>query len=522
MPVAQAQVGTILRDFVGGNPVDGSLPSGITLDNGLLFGATIQGGAFSSGLLFVIGTSGSNFTVIHDFAGPPADGASPNEPLVFNGTIFGTTYVGGTDGFGTIFKVATNGTGYTVLRNFTNIPDAQYPVAGLISDGATLYGTSLDGGSDGVGTVFKIDMDGANFSILHHFTNNPDGAMPQGQLWLDGATLYGTTASGGNNNLGTIFKLNTNGGDYSVVFNFSNTPSAKTPFAGPTLAGGLIYGVGTAGGTDNLGAVFCLATNGAGFTVIHSFTNSESQSPQGALVESNGILYGTSVARGTGLSGTVFQLATNGADFLVLQNFTNATTGANPKGPLVFNGNTLFGTANTGGSGGGGALFSLQLSPVITLQPQGGTITNGDSVTFISAATGATPLGYQWLFSTNILISDATNATLAFANANLPGVYSMKVTNNFGSVTSSFALLTISSQPLLLSSGFDLLSGSYSFTFVDIAGSTNRLWATTNLADSSAWYAIATNVMATNAPWFYTDANTARTNDYRFYRFSTP
>ena len=131
--MAEAQINTTLRSFSGGNPVDGSLPSGITLDNDLLYGATSQGGAYSNGLLFVISPGGSNFIVIHDFAGLPTDGASPNEPLVLNGTIFGTTYVGGIEGFGTIFKLATNGAGYTVLRNFTNGADAPNPLTGLVS-----------------------------------------------------------------------------------------------------------------------------------------------------------------------------------------------------------------------------------------------------------------------------------------------------------------------------------------------------------------------------------------------------
>ncbi len=521
-PLSQAQLFTSLRSFVNGNLTDGSLPNGVVLNNGLLFGATSQGGASNNGALFSINTTGSNFTFIHEFSGSPQDGASPNDPLVSNGTIFGTTFGGGTNGFGTIFKVATNGTGYAVLRSFTNDPDAQYPVSGVILGGATLYGTTLSGGPNGLGAVFKIDTNGANYSVLHLFTNSPDGALARGRLWLDNATLYGVTSSGGSNSSGTVFKLNTNGSAYSVIYHFTNTPSAATPFAGLTFAGGLLYGVSTAGGVDTFGTIFRLATNGTGFTVLHSFTNSEGLSPQGPLIESNSILYGTTISGGTGSSGTVFQLVTNGANFLVLQNFTNSTIGSNPKGTLAFNGNTLFGIANNGGSGSGGTLFSLLLAPYITLQPQGATITNGDFVTFTSAATGANPLSYQWLFRTNIVIAAATNTTLTFSNANLPGVYSMRVTNNFGAVTSSFALLTVSNQPILLSSAFDKLSGSYSFTFVNVAGSTNRLWATTNLAVTNIWRAIATNVMATNALWFFTDTNIAKTNAYRFYRFSTP
>ena len=170
------------------------------------------------------------------------------------------------------------------------------------------------------------------------------------------------------------------------------------------------------------------------------------------------------------------------------------------------------------------ALLSLAggSPPSITLQPLSRTITNGAAVTFLSAANGTNPLSYQWFFNTNQFIAGATNTTLTFSNANQPGTYSMRVTNTFGAATSTPALLTVVGQPLMLTASFDPVSGSYAFSYVNLAGSTNRLWASTNLAATNFWRAIATNVMATNALWFFTDVNTAATNAARFYRFSTP
>jgi hypothetical protein len=168
------------------------------------------------------------------------------------------------------------------------------------------------------------------------------------------------------------------------------------------------------------------------------------------------------------------------------------------------------------------ALLTVSSLPYITLQPLGFTITNGDSVTFTSTAAGPAPLAYQWLFQTNLLIAGATNTALVFTNANQPGAYSMKVTNNYGSTTSSLAQLTVVGRPIMLSAKFDAASGSYAFGYVNFAGSTNRLWASTNLSATNFWRAIATNVMATNGLWFFTDTNTAKTNNVRFYRFSTP
>ena len=168
------------------------------------------------------------------------------------------------------------------------------------------------------------------------------------------------------------------------------------------------------------------------------------------------------------------------------------------------------------------ALLSVVSLPTITLQPLGATITNGSSITFTSAAAGIGALGYQWLYQNTLLIPGATGTSLTFATANQPGNYSMKVTNAFGSATSTPALLNIVAKPTLLSSAFDPASGSCSFNFVNLAGSTNRLQVTTNLTDPSAWHAIATNFMATNGTWQFTDLNTARTNNMRLYRFSSP
>jgi len=448
----RAEVFTNLHAFVNGSASDVAFPNAATLNGGVLYGAAAQGGSGSSGMVFTLDTNGTAFTSIHDFAGSPTDGSSPNELLVVGDTIFGTTYVGGTNSTGTIFRMGTNGANYTVLRSFTNSPDPQYSLAGLVLAGATLYGTSLNGGSNGVGTVFKIDTNGANFAVLHHFTNNPDGASPRSRLMLNDATLYGTTSSGGTYNGGVIFKLNTNGSGYSVIYNnFSNAPLASLPYVGLALAGNTLYGVAASGGISNAGAIFSLATNGANFTVIHSFTNNEGLSPQSALTANDGLLYGATLSGGKGGNGTVFRLATNGANFLVLKNFPNVLTGANPKGPVQLNGNTVFGVANAGGPNSGGTVFRLQLAPLINTQPQNFTVTNGNSASFTVGAASDSALTYQWYFNTTTLLAGQTASSLNFATAasTNAGTYTVVVSDFIGSTTSSPAVLTVLSAPVI-------------------------------------------------------------------------
>ncbi len=477
---AKAQpVYTNLHEFTGG-VADGGLPGGLVSGGATFYGATAQGGTNGSGIIYAIGTNGGNFNVLHNFTGEP-DGAFPNEPLVSGATLFSTTYQGGiTNNFGSIFKIGTNGTGYTVLRQFTNFPDAQQPIAGLVLGGETLYGVSLGGGTTNSGTVFKIDTNGASFAILRHFTNSLDGSQPRGRLLLIGATLYGTTASGGSNGLGTVFKLNTNGSGYSVIYHFPGAPGAAIPWTGLVSDGNTLYGTTTGGGTAGAGTVFALGTNGGGFTLLHSLTNSEGLSPQGPLLLSGSTLYGTALVQGTGFGGILFQVQTNGAGFLVLKNFKSSTTGANPKGQVGLNGKNIFGINSAGSPGGSGSLYSLQLTPAITLQPQSLSVTNGAAVSFIGSGDGVGTLSYQWN-SNSIPIAGATATNLNFASVttNYAASYTLVVSNLYGSATSSPAILTVLAVPSISAQPSNLAQtngGPATFTVAAFNGPLTYQW----------------------------------------------
>src|SRR5206468_2874221 len=132
--------------------------------------------------------------------------------LVLSGsTLYGTTSGGGGSGYGTVFKINTNGTGFTNVHNFI-YSDGAYPLAGLILSGNILYGTAYGGGNSGNGVVFKVSTDGTGFTNLYSFTgpsppNNDGGANPAAGLNLSGNTLYGTTVGGGSAGNGTVFNV---------------------------------------------------------------------------------------------------------------------------------------------------------------------------------------------------------------------------------------------------------------------------------------------------------------------------
>ncbi len=99
--------------------------------------------------------------------------------------------------------------------------DGAYPRGDLILSGTTFYGMTWIGGDTNNGTVFKVEMDGDGFSLLHEFTGgNDDGARPNGSLILSGSTLYGMTWNGGDSDMGVIFKIETNGTGFALLHEF--------------------------------------------------------------------------------------------------------------------------------------------------------------------------------------------------------------------------------------------------------------------------------------------------------------
>jgi uncharacterized repeat protein (TIGR03803 family) len=252
--------------------------------------------------------------------------------------VYGTTTAGGTSGNGTLFALTTNGTTFSVLRNFSTLDsqtgtnaDGAVPWGGLVLSGGMLYGTASAGGAGGNGVVFSLSTNGANFTTLHSFppmdtltATNADGAMPMGGLVLSSNMLYGTTFAGGLGGRGTIFSLQTNGNGFGVMHHFTATD--------PVTA-----------------------------------TNSGGASPRAALLLSSNVLYGTAAAGGAGAAGTVFSLDLKAAQFRTLHSFAGVasngtnTDGAFPVAPVVRVGAALYGTTFSGGPGGAGTVFRIPI-----------------------------------------------------------------------------------------------------------------------------------------------------------------
>ena len=421
-----AQTFATLHSFTGS---DGEAPFAglITNSSGnTLYGTTHGGGRAGNGTVFAVHTDGTGFTILHNFVGGFSDGANPFAGLILSSnTLYGTTHDGvGSRGYGTVFAVHTDGTGFTNLHNFAGVSDGAIPVAGLLLSGNTLYGTAGSGGSGVGGTVFALHTDGTGFRNLHNFAGVSDGANPQAGLILSGNTLYGTASAGGGSVVGTVFAVSTDGTGFTNLHVFSagstNSLGAGTnsdgafPVAGLLLSGSTLYGTASGGGNSGVGTVFAVSTDGTSFTTLHNFTatytnsfgvftNSDGATPYAGLLLSGNTLYGTASGGGNSGGGTVFAVNTNGTGFTNLHNFAGFSDGANPFGGLLLSGNTLYGTAPGGGRGNGGTVFSLSLglspptvfcSPPLTLE-----CSNSEAVGTIQAEvqdTNGNPLQVVW------------------------------------------------------------------------------------------------------------------------------
>jgi uncharacterized repeat protein (TIGR03803 family) len=423
--------------------------------------------------LAAIQASADPYTVLHSFS--KSDGQGPDSELVLSGsTLYGTTVSGGGPGRGTVFKINTDGTGFSVLlessqwgpsslvlsgstlycgssrgafklntdgTGYADLP-APLNVSGLVLSGQTLYGTSA--GNGGGGSVFSVNTDGSGYTVLKTFYGS-DGETPCDRVIESEGMLYGTTVGGGAFNYGTVFRLGTNGSSFQLLHSFNSSTDGAAPYAGPLLFDNRLYGLTT----DGAYGFYRINPDGTGFTVLKYFSFSDGTGPSARLVASGGRFFGAmGAAYPTGSpdnKGLLFMVNPDGSGYTVIHSF-NGDDGANPMAPLLVSGGKLYGVTSGGGTAGYGSVFSFSLAPpVITAGPviQAGP---GEGMVDLSVqADGCPVLAYQWFFNSTNALPGATNSVLHLGPL-LPsdsGLYTVVITNAFGAVTSAPALLDV-------------------------------------------------------------------------------
>ena len=381
--VSSAQTVVPMYSFTGGS--DGYEPSGgVTLGVDTLYGTTTSSQNNES-TIFSINTNGLGFETIYSLA-VSTNGSSIESPLLLtNGILYGTAYTGGSNDNGTVFSVSTNGSHFDVLYTFVGPDDGAGPNAGVVLSDGTLYGVTYEGGSNGYGTVFSVGTNGSNFTALYTFNGTTDNGYPLGTLVVSNDTLYGTASGGFDTGAGVVFSIKTNGVGFSVLHTFSGTDGFY-PETGLTLFSNVLYGSTSFGGADQGGALFSIHPDGTQFQTLYTFTNGTDGSyPGSPLLANNGLLFGSANEGGTYDEGTMFTINPNGTSFTVTHTFTGGADGADPNGPVVIANDVLFGAAQFGGASGDGLIFSqsfvnedLGISAVVTPSSfnAGDTITN--------------------------------------------------------------------------------------------------------------------------------------------------
>ncbi len=365
---------TILYSFPAG--AIGEPFGGLTMDStGNLYGAIDAFGCCGSGnALFKVSPSGSESVLYTFVVGLDAD--YPNGSLVINGSgnLVGTGEGNGMNGSGAIFEVTPSGA-ESLLYSFPfdqapnpNMGGAN-PSAGLIMDSAgNFYGTTIYGGANGTGTVFKVTPSGEE-SVLHSFTaapgnRNADGSYPISPLIMDEAgNLYGTTGAGGTLGMGTVFKISASGQD-STLYDITGDGNS-TMYSGVVRdSAGNLYGTTSGGGASNKGSVFKVTPSGEG-SILYSFKGgADGQAPSwGVIMDGAGNLYGTTTFGGAAGYGTVFKVTPSGVE-AVMYTFGGAplNDGATPNSGLIMDGDSnLYGVTESGGSAGVGTVFRIHV-----------------------------------------------------------------------------------------------------------------------------------------------------------------
>jgi uncharacterized repeat protein (TIGR03803 family) len=338
----------------------GEYPSGVTVSNGFIFGATTASCATFCGAVFKMSLDGTGYTILYTF---DASAGYEHRPLVsVNGVLYGTMALS-VDGtiFGKVYKINEDGSGFGIVHDFAG--DGIYPSSTFVAAGTTLYGIAtvpFDGKASHYGwsLLYKIDIDGTGFASLHEF-RCLGGAYPWG-IVSAGAHLFGLTAGGANEG-GTLFWMNLDGSDYGNLHDF-NIATEGQPGGPLTLAGGVLYGALNESYYGAPSYLFRINTGGSGFSLIHAFEPNDPMrhSAGGSLlcgvVESSGFLYGSTRTGGANGFGTVFRVRTDGTGFVTLYDFKTSSISFRP---LVFYNGTLYGSTFSGGNSGFATVFKI-------------------------------------------------------------------------------------------------------------------------------------------------------------------
>ncbi len=271
-----------LHYFKDSSNNDGAYPETAVIEgkDGVLYGTTFAGGRKGrTGTVFKINKDGTGYAILWDFNGDamlnPTGASWPNALLQgSDGALYGTSPSGGANGgwstgdLGLIYKLNTDGTGYQEIWNFLGASGGDGISPGEMIQGAdgALYGLTFvfTGPSIGCGTLFRLNMNGMSYSMLHKFWDGQIGIEPGNFFEGSDGFLYGTTEPGHNYATppGTLFRVNKDGSAYTVLYSFTNLNASGTRLF--EASNGTLYGTTVYYGNTNRVVLFTLNKDGSG------------------------------------------------------------------------------------------------------------------------------------------------------------------------------------------------------------------------------------------------------------------
>lgn len=429
-------------------------------NDGNVYATTSSGGASGYGSIVKVTPDGTA-TALHSFEGPGSAASTPYAGVIQanDGNLYGTSYFGGSRNLGTVYRVTLAGE-YTNLYSFDNASQGGFfPYTGLVQgpDG-DLYGTTLRGGTNDAGTVFRITLSGTLTTIASF--DGANGRNPEGHLVVgpDGA-LYGTTLIGGDADRGVIFKVAN--GTLTKLYSFPalgafNTAGVATndvganPRAGLKLAAdGNFYGTAYQGGPAGYGTVFRMTPAGV-VSVVHAFAGPPSDGgfPLSTVSQmADGSLVGTTEQGGALGAGTTWRIDPAGT-YQLLHSFTTLLSdGQKPYATLTPGPNgLLYGAGFSDSSLGSGVLFRAELAPPgetlpVTLSVSPETMTLGSSATITWSSPTASTCTTSGSWSDTIATSGSLTVTPTSAGI-LAYVLTCTDASNVSRVTAASLIVT--------------------------------------------------------------------------------
>ena len=394
-----AGVVTTLHSFTNaGSPEDGYNPAGPVIQgtDGYLYGTCNNGGTSGNGTIWRIKTDGTSFKVVYTLGvydssvGGYPTGYTPNggvtqaaDGYLYGLTVNGGILSGGAGGNGTLYRVKTDGSSFSVLHAFTAASDGYNNYYAPVISGTTIYGAANNGGTSSYGTVWSISTAGSGFKVLHSFSSSStDGFYPQ-PVVVSGSELYGETNQS-NSGYGNLYKMKTDGTGFSVIRNFQYATDGGSLQGPMTLSGSTLYGFAQnygplSGGATGDGDVYSISTGGSSFKVLHTFKADGTEGAGGGTAPTilSGKIYG---ARSDGGSlqtngsqynyGTLYSMSTSGSSFTRLFDFNTQGfhDGTNPYAAAIQgkDGN-FYGTTYNGGFYNQGTVYKATPAGVVTI-----------------------------------------------------------------------------------------------------------------------------------------------------------